>query len=159
MAYLRRHARIALVAITCLALGAGASAIATAGATTHTARAGAHAGQHRFGHGLRARGLRLARRAVHAELVVPTKQGFATVTIDRGTVDSVSGDQLTLTEGTPTQTYKTVTLTIPSNATIRSDREPASLGSLTKGQRVRVISVVGARQRTFVVAHRPRAQR
>ena len=154
MAYLRRHARIALVAVICLALGAGASAIASAGAANHTPRAGAHLGQYRFG--LRGRGPRLARRAVHAELVVPTKQGFATITIDRGTVDSVSGDQLTLTEGTPTQTYKTVTLTIPAGALVRSDRQPSSLASLTKGQRV---LVVNAPKRTLVIAHRPRARR
>lgn len=144
------------MAVTCLALGAGAGAIASAGAATHAAGSGAHAGEQRFGHGLRARGLRLARRAVHAELVVPTPQGFATVTIDRGTVDSVSGDQLTLTEGTPTQTYKTVTLTIPSGATVRSDRHVATLASLTAGQRVLVVS---APKHTFVVAHRPRAPR
>ena len=40
------------------------------------------------------------RRAVHGEFVVHTKTGFATVTFDRGIVDSVSGQQLTITEGT-----------------------------------------------------------
>lgn len=148
MAYLRRHASVALVAITCLALGAGASAIAGAGAATHTSRPGVG--------GLQARSLRLARRAVHAELVVPTTQGFVTVTIDRGTVASVSGEHLTLTEGTPARTYTTVTLTIPAGATVRSDRRVSSLAALTPGQRV---LVVRAPQHTFVVAHRPRAPR
>jgi len=155
MSFLRRHTRIAVVALSCVALGAGASAIASAGAATGTAAKAAHAhGRH---HGLRGHGMRWARRAVHAELVVPTKQGFVNVTVDRGTVDSVSvsqlTSQLTLTEGTRTQTYKTVTVTIPSAAKIRDDKQTASLSSLRKGQRV---IVVQAPKRTFVVAHTPR---
>ena len=40
--------------------------------------------------------------AVHAELVVANRSGngFETVTLDNGTVKSVNGDQLTITEGT-----------------------------------------------------------
>jgi hypothetical protein len=150
MSFLHRHVRIALVALSCLALGAGASAIASAGAATGTsgkAKAGTQAGR---GHGA----LRLARRAVHADLVVATKQGFVNVTIDRGKVDSVNGQQLTLTESTKTQTYKTVTLTIPSNATVRDDRQAASLPSLHSGQRA---IVVQAPKRTLVIARTPRS--
>ncbi|MDQ6729593.1 MAG: hypothetical protein M3022_04650 [Actinomycetota bacterium] len=151
MSFLRRHSRIAVVALSCVALGAGASAIASAGAATGSTARAAHAhGRH---HGLRGRGLRWARRAVHADLVVPTKQGFVNVTVDRGVVDSVSGNQLILTEGTKQQTYKTVTLAIPSAAKVRDDKQPASLSSLRRGQRV---IVVQAPQRTFVVAHTQR---
>jgi hypothetical protein len=152
MSLLRRHSRIALVAISCIALGAGASAIASAGAatgaTTGTSAPSAHQ------HAGRGKGLRqLARRAVHADLVVATKQGFVTVTIDRGKVDSVSGQQLTIAEGTKKQTYKTVTLTIPSTAKVRDDRHAASLSSLSSGQRVLVIA---APKRTLVIARTPR---
>jgi hypothetical protein len=146
MSFLHRHSRIALVAICCVALGAGASAIASAGAATSGPSAKAHARQM---HGLR----RLALRAVHADLVVATKQGFVNVTVDRGRVDSVTGQQLTLTEGTKKQTYKTVTLTIPSSARVRDDRRPASLSSLRTGQRVLVVT---APKRTFVIARTPR---
>ena len=38
-----------------------------------------------------------------------TADGFANVTFERGKVDSVSGQQLTITEGTPKASYKTVT--------------------------------------------------
>ncbi|HET9105135.1 MAG TPA: hypothetical protein VFN55_17430 [Solirubrobacteraceae bacterium] len=166
MTFIRRHSRLMLVALSCAALGAGASAIASAGAATHPAGTPAQArGGHALkgpGHegrrhkGPRGRGLRLARRAVHAQLVVPTKQGFVTVTLDRGTVQSVSGDQLTITEGTPKQTYKTVTLTIPAGAKIRDNRQVAPLSALTHGQRVIVVT---APKRTFVLAHDAKAPR
>jgi hypothetical protein len=151
MSFLRRHSRIAVVAFSCLALGAGASAIASAGAATGTTAKTPHA--HGAHQGLKGRGMRWARRAVHADLVVGTKQGFVNVTVDRGAVDSVSGNQLTIVEGTPKQTYKTVTLTIPGTAKVRDNKQTASLSSLQKGQRVIVVS---APKRTFVVARTPR---
>ena len=153
MSFIHRHSRLLLVALSCVALGAGASAIASAGAATHGSATTAHA-HGRHARGLRGAGLRLARRAVHAELVVPTKQGFATVTVDRGTVASVSGDQLAITEGTPKRTYKMVTLTIPSSAKVRDNRQASSLTSLTTGQRVIVVS---APKRTLVLAHDAKA--
>jgi len=53
-------------------------------------------------------------------MVVPNRagNGFDTITEDQGAFQSLSGDQLTITEGTKTLTYKTVTLTIPSNAIV-----------------------------------------
>jgi hypothetical protein len=147
MSYIRTHGRLLLVAVCCVALGAGAGAIATAGAASSTpahAKATAHPGTRRGA--LR----RFARRAVHGSVVVRTKTGFATVTFDRGTVNSVNGQQLTITEGTPKATYKTVTLTIPSTARVRDNRQPASLSDLKAGQRV---IVVQAPKRTFVIAH------
>ncbi len=151
MSPIRKHSRLMLVALSCLALGAGASAIASAGATTGSSSTAAPSHGR---HGLRAGGLRrLVKRTVHADLVIATKQGFATVTFDRGKVASVSGQQLTITEGTKRATYKTVTLTIPSSARVRDNHQKASLSDLQAGQRVIVIQ---APQRTLVIAHTPK---
>ena len=77
---------------------------------------------------------------VHSDAVVPNeKGGFDTVTMDRGSFSSLSGDQLTITEGTKTATYKTVTLTIPSNATIHRNGEAAKLSDLKSGDTVMVM--------------------
>jgi hypothetical protein len=95
----------------------------------------------------------LARRpfagAVQGSLVVHTKSGFATVTFERGVVNSVSANQLTMTERTKRASYKTVTLTIPSNAIVRVNRQKATLSQLKSGQHV---TVVNAPKRTFVIA-------
>jgi hypothetical protein len=146
MKFIRRHLKLVTVAAACVAIGAAGSAIASAGAasTTSTTSTTAKAARAR-GAGARA----LERRAVHADVVVATKSGFATVTIDRGFVQSVSGQQLTIREGTKKATYKTVTLTIPSNAKVRDNRHTSSLSALTAGQRV---SVVQAPTRTWVIA-------
>jgi hypothetical protein len=155
MSFLHKHSRLVVVAVMCVVVGAGASAIAVAGASTSTpARTGkaAHAGKASRAGGLR----RLAARSVHGELVVPSKQGFVTVTFDRGKVDSVSGQQLTITEGTRKASYKNVTVTIPTTAIVRDDRQKASLSDLKAGQRV---IVVQAPKRTLVVARTPRAGR
>jgi hypothetical protein len=88
---------------------------------------------------------------VHSDAVVPNeKGGFDTVTMDRGSFSSLSGDQLTITEGTKTATYKTVTLTIPSNATVRRNEEKAQLSDLKAGDEVMVAQSPNG---TFVVAH------
>ena len=75
--------------------------------------------------------------------------GFETVTLDRGSFSSLSANQLTINEGTKTATYKTVTLTIPSNATVRDNRQTSTLSALTAGQRV---AIVQGPQRTWVIA-------
>ena len=149
MKMIRRHSRLLLVAISCLAIGAGASAIASAGAANQSA---AKPGQRAFLRQLRGhRALMLAGRAVHGDLVVATRNGFVNVTFDRGSVASVSGQQLTITEGTRKMTYKSgVTITIPSGARIRDNGEPATMSSLKQGQRV---IVVQAPTHTFVIAH------
>jgi hypothetical protein len=59
--------------------------------------------------------------------------------MDRGSFSSLSGDQLTITEGTKTATYKTVTLTIPSGATVRRNGEAAKLSDLKSGDTVMVL--------------------
>lgn len=146
MSHVRRHARVLLVAVCCLAVGAAASVIAGAGAAT-TPSPAKKAAKRRGG--LR----RIAMRTVHGDFVVHTKDGFRTVTVDRGTVDSVSGQQLRITEGTPKAAYKTLTLTIPSSARVRDDKRPASLSSVKPGQRV---VVVQAPKREVVIAHSPR---
>jgi hypothetical protein len=154
MNFARKHYKLLVVAAACTAIGAGASAIATAGAagsaatTTGTTATTGGSGQ---AHG--ARGVvsarAIARRAVHADAVVATKNGFETVTLDRGFVQSVSGQQLTIKEGTKKVTYKTVTLTIPSSAKVRDDGHAAALSLLTTGQRVGVIQGPNA---TYVIA-------
>jgi hypothetical protein len=148
LSFVRNHLKLVALAGSCAAIGAGAGVIANAGAApTTTATTPGHRGG-----GLGAR--RLAARAVHGTVVVATKSGFANVTFDRGFVQSVSGPELTLREGTKTQTYKTVTLTIPANARVRDDRNPATLSALKPGQRALVVQ---APNRTVVIARTPAA--
>ena len=150
MSPILKHSRLLSVAVCCVALGAGASVIAGAGAATSTP---AHAKHSRSAKAKQRGGLRrIATRAVHGDAVVHTEAGFRTVTFDRGVVDSVSGQQLKITEGTPKATYKTVTLTIPANARVRDDKQKAPLASVKAGQRVLVVS---APQRTLVIARTP----
>ncbi|MFZ0040643.1 MAG: hypothetical protein WAK93_05000 [Solirubrobacteraceae bacterium] len=155
MSLIRTHTRLLLVAVACVALGAGASLIANAGASTgssaHHARSGAagKGAKRAKGGSLR----RFAARAVQGSVVVHTKKGFGTVSFERGKVDSVNGQQLMITEGTPKASYKTVTLTIPANAIVRDNRQKASLSAVKSGQRV---VIVQAPKRTLVVAHTAR---
>ena len=124
-----------------------ASAIATAGAagtTTSTTQAGDPSAAARA-----AARRALLRRGVQGDVVVATRSGFATVTFDRGFVQAVSGQQLTIREGTKKATYKTVTLTIPAGAKVRDNGQaprcrsspPASgSGSLQGPNRTLVIA-------------------
>ena len=91
-------------------------------------------------------------RAVHAEAVIPSRHGFATVTYDRGRVKSVDGNRLTLVEGTAKATYKTVVLTIPAAAVVRNDGAPAALSSLQPGELARVVA--GPRKTRVMARHR-----
>ncbi|HZU39737.1 MAG TPA: hypothetical protein VE992_01725, partial [Solirubrobacteraceae bacterium] len=90
--------------------------------------------------------------AVHGELVVATRQGFKTIVLDRGFVDSVSGNALVIREGTRKATYRTLTLTIPAGARVIDNRQPATLSQLTPGEHVLVVQ---GPQRTLVVARTP----
>jgi hypothetical protein len=78
--------------------------------------------------------------AVHASEIVLDKAGtaFITRTIDSGTVKSVSGNDVTITEGVGSVTYKDVTLTIPSGATVTRDGASASVSDLKAGDRISV---------------------
>jgi hypothetical protein len=88
---------------------------------------------------------------VHAQMVVPNdKGGFDTITIDRGSFSSLAQGNLTISEGTKTATYKSVTLTIPSNATVRRNGESAQLSSLKSGD---IVIVFQSARGTFVGAH------
>ena len=88
---------------------------------------------------------------VHSDTVVPNeKGGFDTITMDRGRFSSSSGDQLTITEGSKTATYKTVTFTIPSDATVRRNGEAAKLSDLKAGDTVLVLQ---GPKGTVVAAH------
>ncbi|MBV8221209.1 MAG: hypothetical protein JO325_22315 [Solirubrobacterales bacterium] len=148
MTYLRKHMKLVLVAAASVTIGAAGSAIATAAAGTSTASATTSPNT------AHTRGL-LARRAVQGAVVVATKNGFETVTLSRGYVQSVSGQQLTIREGTRKATYRTVTLTIPSSAVVRDNRQASELSALTTGQRV---SVVQGPKRTLVVARTVRTR-
>lgn len=149
MRLLKRHYKLVALAAACVALGAAVSAITSAGAATPASGTTSTAS----GAATHPRRLGLARRAfagsVQGSLVVHTKSGFATVTFERGVVDSVSGNQLKLTERTNKAVYKSVTITIPSNATVRINRQRATLGQLKPGQHATVVS---APKRTVVVA-------
>ncbi len=149
MAFLRKHLTLIVVAATCAAAGAAISAIATAGASTPRA-----ARAWEFRHGRLGRHLRsLLRRGVHGTFVVHTASGYQTFTINRGFVQSVNGQQLTVRDGTRKASYHVVTLTIPASARVRDNRQRASLSALSAGQRVVVIQGPG---RTWVRAHTAR---
>ena len=150
MRVLKRNYKLVAVAASCVALGAAVSAIASAGAATPasgtTSTASGAAAHHRGRGGLARRAFA---GAVQGSLVVHTKSGFGTVTFERGVVSSVSGNQLTITERTKKAVYKNVTVTIPSNARIRVNRQKGTFGQLKSGQHVTVVS---APKRTVVVA-------
>jgi len=128
-----RHLKVGALALSCVAIGAGASLIANAGAATSTGAVRGAA--HTRGSGMR----RLVGRAVEGSVVVDAKGKFVTVTFARGVVRSVSGQQLTIAEGTKKATYRTVTLTIPATARVRENRKSATLSDVRVGQRVTVV--------------------
>jgi hypothetical protein len=145
----RKIAKVGGVIGACAALGAAgayvgdaASAPATSSAATTKAKPAGPNGQRRGQ-------FRRLRRAVHADLVVPTKDGkFVNVTVDRGFVEKVEGNSLTLREGTKKATYKTITLDIPSNAVVRIKRKPGKLSDVKVGQHAMVVK---GPQRTLVI--------
>ena len=75
---------------------------------------------------------------VHADVVVLDQAGtgYITQTVDDGTISSVSGNQLAIKEGSSSVSYKTVTLSIPSDVTVRRDGNTATLGDLKTGDYV-----------------------
>jgi cell envelope opacity-associated protein A len=138
--------RLIALAVSCLAIGGAASAIATAGAATPAKQSSAK----------KARATRaVLTRAVHGNLVLATKKGFVNVTFDRGTVQSVQGQQLTLVEGNQSGTHKTVTLTVPKNAVVRVEGKKASLSAVKAGQRVRVVEGLKRARVTARTPHTP----
>jgi hypothetical protein len=124
--FLKRHVGAVVAATLGLAvIGGGAAAAATATGASRPAvdlaaataatpgpstspNSGRHAGH-------AGRLARLARRAVHGDVIVKTKNGYETVTFDRGTVSAASASSITIqrpdgvsvTEGlSPTTRYK-----------------------------------------------------
>lgn len=149
----------ALAAALCLAIGAMAGISSGLAAGTHKAHSSSGSSEQRPG----PPGGPMGGPPIHSVSVVPNKQGsgFDTLTMDGGTVQSVSGQQLTITEGTKTLTYKTVTLTIPANATVTLDGKSAQLSQLQSGDHVIVCensdgtSMVNAADSSFTPPHGP----
>ena len=140
MTFMRKHMKLLTVGAVCAAAGGGAGAIATAGAAG-TSTAGTSTAATSTAHVAAAQRARraLARHAIQGDMVVATENGFATVTFNRGFVQSVNGQQPTIREGTKEATYKAVTLTIPTNAKVRDNGQRATLSQLIAGQRVGVV--------------------
>jgi hypothetical protein len=90
---------------------------------------------------------------VHSTEVVPNKagDGFDTVTHDSGKVKSISGDRITITEGTDKATYGTPTLTIPADATILRNFKEAKLSDIQVGDHVDVSRSSGGTTDVFAV--------
>lgn len=133
--------KVGAVATVCALAGAGAGIAGSTAATSNSAKKSgktrtAAAERHRgpFGPGLR------HGPAVHAEAVVLDRAGkaYITVTSDSGIVKSVSGKELTITEGTTAVPYKDVTVTVPDGATIVRNGAKATLADLKAGDHVRV---------------------
>jgi hypothetical protein len=131
-----------VVAVACVAIGAMAGIAGSSAATSHH-RAHSAAG----GVSGRPPGMGPGLGAVHSVSVVPNREGtgFETVTMDSGEVQSVSGRELTLTEGTKSATYKTVTLTIAADATVELDGKTAQLGELKSGDHAIVCESSGGK--------------
>jgi hypothetical protein len=136
-----RRLSYVIAVVVCVAIGALGGIASGSAATSHhrtrgsQAKAATSSGQAPAGGGPPA-----GPPAIHSVSVVPNKEGtgFDTVTTDSGTVQSVSGQQLTITEGTKSATYQTVTLTIPAGATVQLDGKSATLSELQSGDRVTV---------------------
>jgi len=80
---------------------------------------------------------------VHAEAVVPNKDGsgFITVTTDAGTLNSVDGTTVHVKEGTDKKVYKDdVAIDVGSDAKVIRNHEDAKLSDLKEGDHVRVIT-------------------
>jgi hypothetical protein len=152
------RSRALAVGVLCAAGGVGAGAVASATASTshsstptaqHAGAKPAKAHQH-----ARMRALRkVARHSVSGDVVVDTKQGFKTISFERGTVDSVSGDQMTITEGGAKASQRQETVTVPSTVHVRDNGKKASMSSVSAGQRVLVLTLP---KRTVVVARTPK---
>ena len=131
-----RLVRLGAVVGLCALAGAGAGIAGSAAAPSSKVKKSNAPGREKL------RGLRgLHGPPVHADAVVLNKagNGFITQTEDSGKVKSLSGGQLVITEGVKNVTYKDVTITVPSNATIMRNDAKATLADLKPGDRVHVI--------------------
>jgi hypothetical protein len=132
--------RTLIVVVLCAAVGAAAGIAGTAASPKHGAQ-GTTVRTHGFrhfgpgpGHG------RFGGPPVHVEAVVLNRAGdkFITLTEDSGKLKSVSGNDLTITEGVGSVTYKDVTVSVPSDAKVFRNFQDAKLSDLKEGDRVHV---------------------
>lgn len=140
----------------CLAIGATAGIVGSAAAPSHSKsqhKRSQSARPHLFRHfrGGPFGGRGMGGPPVHETAVVLNKKGdgFITLTSDSGTVKSVSGSDVTITEGFGKVTYKDQTVTIPDGATIYRNGKKASVGDLAAGDFIHVSS---SSEGTFVLA-------
>jgi hypothetical protein len=153
---MRTHIRLLALAMICVTVGVLAG-IATGGAATskkssssakakavaaakarfaHRGGPGRPGGPPPFGHG------GPGGPGVHSEAVVLNKagDGFITVTSDAGTVKSVSGQDVTITQKIGTVVYKDdVTITVPADAKVIRNHADAKLSDLSAGDRVHIV--------------------
>ena len=142
-------AKVGGVVAACAVLGAAGAYVGDAASSPSTSSAATAKAKQSGPNGKRGGPLHRLRRAVHADLVVPAQGGkFVTVTVDRGTVENVQGNSITLKEGTKTATYKTITIDLPSNAVVRIKRQPGKLSDVKAGQHAMVVK---GPQRTAVI--------
>jgi hypothetical protein len=80
--------------------------------------------------------------SVHSVSVQLNQAGtaFVTVTRDEGTVTAISGNDITLHQGTTTVTYKDATITVPAGASVTRNDATAALTEIKVGDRVSISS-------------------
>jgi len=151
---MKRNRLIGSIAAACaaaaltagIAEGSGSSSQSSAGTPSSTASATSGVPDHRGPGGPGGPGGHRpgGPDAVHSVSVVLNKarNGFVTETSDSGTIESVDSNAATIAivEGTKSVTYKTVTVTIPAEASVTLDGKKSTLGALAKGERVMVSS-------------------
>ena len=134
--------KLIAAALAACAVAAASAAIADGSSTTHTSSTGraAEATSPPQGPGAGAPG----GHAIHSVSVVLDKAGtgFITQTTDEGTIESVDtgAGTVTIVEGTKSVTYKTLTLSVPADATVTLDGKTSSLSALASGDRLSLSS-------------------
>jgi hypothetical protein len=117
--------KLSLIATTAVVSTGGAFGVNAALTSAHGGGGFDHRGFHRA--------------PVHAELVVPARDNtFETITFDRGTITGVDGSTVHLREGTKTATYKTVDITLGSDAIVVVNGHKASVSDLKADQKARI---------------------
>lgn len=135
--------RTGAVCAVCALAGAGAGLAGSAAAPTKSSSKSAARPAHPRMFGMMRGGPEhMLGRVAHAEATVLNKAGTAwiTQTLDQGVVKSVSGNDVTITEGTTKVPYKDVTVTVPADATVVRNGKKAAVGDLKAGDHVHVIS-------------------
>jgi hypothetical protein len=152
-----RLAKIGAVSAICVVAGAAWGIAGSAAAPSKSKKAekaqdygGRGGGPGGPGHGIGI-GIGAGGPPVHSEAVVPNQAGtgFDTVTMDNGKFKSLSGNQLTITEGTDKAVYKDVTITVPDGSKVYRNHDAAQLSDLKDGDQVRVAQAPSG---TFVAA-------